>query len=266
MKPVCSVDGKQYNNLCLAKCDGAEVDCKHQCPCPEPIECTEEYKPVCGTDGITYDNSCKAECRSAEVKCQGECPCQKCGTSCPDDHEPVCANNGLVYMNECLAKCDGASVDCKGGCPCSPDETIVGECTANEENKTKTYPCIFPFIWRKRSYSQCIHSSNSSECAISVDEDGNASKWGLCHKNCAEVFVANTMTVHPDNEVGKCSCGVPNIKESTNRIVGGKDTEIGKYPWQVALLSYRRHPMAQNCVGTLVGDRHVITAVHCIYE
>ena len=36
-KPVCSVDGKQYNNLCLAKCDGAEVGCKHQCPCPEPI-------------------------------------------------------------------------------------------------------------------------------------------------------------------------------------------------------------------------------------
>ena len=45
-----------------------------------------------------------------------------------------------------------------------------------------------------RSYSQCIHSSNSSECAISVDEDGNASKWGFCNKNCAEGFFLLTQT------------------------------------------------------------------------
>ena len=45
-----------------------------------------------------------------------------------------------------------------------------------------------------RSYSQCIHFKYSSECAISVDEDGNGSKWGFCNKNCAEGFFLLTQT------------------------------------------------------------------------
>ena len=42
-----------------------------------------------------------------------------------------------------------------------------------------------------RSYSQCIHFNEQvqvSKCPISVDEDGNARKWGICNKNCAEGF------------------------------------------------------------------------------
>merc|ERR1711976_801628 len=57
---------------------------------------------------------------------------------------------------------------------------------------------------------------------------------------------------------GSCECGIPN---KSNRIVGGVETEVNEYPWQVALVSSRgSHPF---CGGTLISDRHVMTAAHC---
>ena len=32
-KPVCGGDGKEYNNYCLADCEGVSVDCEGNCPC-----------------------------------------------------------------------------------------------------------------------------------------------------------------------------------------------------------------------------------------
>ena len=45
------------------------------------------------------------------------------------------------------------------------------------------------------------------------------------------------------------------------RIVGGQETEVNEFPWQVGLVSrYGRTPW---CGGTLISDRHVLTAAHC---
>lgn len=53
------------------------------------------------------------------------------------------------------------------------------------------------------------------------------------------------------------ACGVTN--EDT-RIVGGKPTDPNEFPWMVRLSYFNRF----YCGGTLINDRYVLTAAHCV--
>merc|ERR1711874_235377 len=60
-----------------------------------------------------------------------------------------------------------------------------------------------------------------------------------------------------------CNCGVENeprrVRRGSDYISGGDYTYPNQYPWMVTLTK-----MA--CGGTLISDRHVLTAHHCIVE
>jgi len=60
-----------------------------------------------------------------------------------------------------------------------------------------------------------------------------------------------------------CNCG--NRKESpfVTRVVGGVEAEINEFPW-AALLSIKKGLTIQRCGGTLINDRFVLTAAHCV--
>ncbi|CAL4073220.1 unnamed protein product, partial [Meganyctiphanes norvegica] len=66
-----------------------------------------------------------------------------------------------------------------------------------------------------------------------------------------------TASLDPEHS-GNCVCGVVNL---VTRIVGGVETEVNEYPWQVALVS--KGGSSVNCGGTLINDRWVLTAAHC---
>ncbi|KAL0134141.1 hypothetical protein PUN28_001177 [Cardiocondyla obscurior] len=54
-----------------------------------------------------------------------------------------------------------------------------------------------------------------------------------------------------------CSCG---LRNEESRIVGGQTTSMNEFPW-MARLSYLNKFY---CGGTLINDRYVLTAAHCV--
>ncbi|XP_045618724.1 coagulation factor X isoform X1 [Procambarus clarkii] len=57
-------------------------------------------------------------------------------------------------------------------------------------------------------------------------------------------------------------CGINTKKSLFNRIVGGKPADPKDWPWMAALLKSSTN--TQYCGGTLVTDRHILTAAHCL--
>ena len=60
-----------------------------------------------------------------------------------------------------------------------------------------------------------------------------------------------------------CQCGVTNAptKQITDRIINGQEALPNEFPWQVALVRAGGH--SPICGGSVISDRHVLTAAHC---
>ena len=58
-----------------------------------------------------------------------------------------------------------------------------------------------------------------------------------------------------------CNCGLSMKTMKTARIVGGLETEVNEYPWQVALFT----PLFSwpTCGGSLISDLWILSAAHC---
>jgi len=60
-----------------------------------------------------------------------------------------------------------------------------------------------------------------------------------------------------------CDCGKKNSSILGTRVAGGGEADVGEYPW-AALLKIYKNGQEYICGGTLVNDRFVITAAHCV--
>merc|ERR1711994_151422 len=67
------------------------------------------------------------------------------------------------------------------------------------------------------------------------------------------LLVAPTLQFSVESRAEECNCGKENV---ANRISGGSYASANQYPWMVRL--------QMGCGGSLISDRHVLTAYHCV--
>ena len=58
-----------------------------------------------------------------------------------------------------------------------------------------------------------------------------------------------------------CICGTH--YNGPSRIIGGQETDVNEYPWQVGLLFSTFSDKTPGCGGSIISNRHILTAAHC---
>merc|ERR1712112_572271 len=128
--------------------------------------------------------------------------------------------------------------------------------------------CVFPFNFMGVSHFACTTIDGDSPwCATQTDDNDDIdwwgdAPWGYCDASCPMEDTTTTTTTTATTTT--CQCGLKGGSTNTignSRIIGGQDTELHEYPWQVGLVWRNGHD--PRCGGTLISSTHVLTAAHC---
>ncbi|XP_026477687.1 venom protease-like [Ctenocephalides felis] len=137
--------------------------------------------------------------------------------------------------------------------PCSTPERRQGACV----NIRRCVPLIRVLQAAARQPEAAVYLRNSV-CGY----EGSDPK--VC---CALVATPTTSKPAPITKgllTKENGCGFSNATHP--KVVGGTPAELNSWPW-LAVLGYRRGDGTYRwlCGGTLVSDRHIVTAAHCVF-
>nr|AAK48894.1 CUB-serine protease [Panulirus argus] len=156
---------------------------------------------------------------------------------------------------------DTLTVECspfnvRGSNSCTRDRLIFGEKVVGRYFQSTRY-CGVGF------YEPYISFSSTLFVRFRTDRSSTASGFS-CEVTVTGEETETTTTAEATTEVVEqtpnpsCACG--NVNRAT-RIVGGQETEVNEYPWQVLLVT---RDMYVICGGSIISSQWVLTAAHCV--
>ena len=72
--------------------------------------------------------------------------------------------------------------------------------------------------------------------------------------------------VHAENQCGNPVIGSKLNKRLLPRIVGGKEVVNGSWPWQVQIVFNKENNAKEQCGGSIISSRWIVTAGHCFVD
>ncbi|XP_076365543.1 serine protease 1-like [Tachypleus tridentatus] len=207
----------------------------------------------------------------------------RCSRKCKQERMRTC-----ISPLHCGARILKEVKSCRGR-RCKKNPIVVPE--TEEVRQTEDGPSQFRVLYHLQSYvysdwsewSPCTRSCKTRRyraCELSlvcgtsvIQEDALCYVEGtLCEKlyrktergDKEEPIEAEELEFQSGEEnstldIGKC--GVSERRTPDLRIIGGHETQKGRWPWQVAVLNKYLEPF---CGGTLLTPQWVLTAAHCV--
>ncbi|CAL4090403.1 unnamed protein product [Meganyctiphanes norvegica] len=197
-----------------------------------------------------------------------------CEVSCPDGFEmplPTCSRNKVCCKKSVSLSLDifTRQADSRGFCKNDKKcKRKGGKCISIKEN------CDTVIIPGKCKHV-CCHCCLKDNCKSKKGKNGCDKKGGECKLKAVGCSANQTESKGCKGKRCTCCVGPPPPARSycencgkadiePTRIVGGQETEIGEYPWQVLIILNNQGGGGQSvCGGSLIKNNWVLTAAHC---